>query len=321
MMFFIQPEWNEMHINGNAQGTTYHITYYTKGSSVTQQQIDSLLQEVDGSLSIYDPQSLISRFNRSEGGLKTDRHLNAVVRKSLLVSRATGGIFDITVLPLMTAWGFGAGISSATDSVPVSAIMAHVGSAHLRLSKGFLHKDDPQVKIDVNGIAQGYSVDLVAAFLERHEIRNYLVEIGGELRVLGNKQPGNVPFRIGIEAPAVHQNDEEVIKRIIQVRYGAVTTSGNYRNYHLNKGKKISHLLDARTGYPVGNELIAVTVWAPDAITADGFDNALMGMGLKNAMAFLRKKRHMEAYFIYRRDSGGIADTCTTGFLPFFKKN
>ena len=334
MVFFIRPQWQEIHINGNAQGTTYHITYYTRGKSVTHRQIDSLLKEVDRSLSIYDPQSLISRFNRSARGMEMDTHLNHVVHKSLEVKEATGGIFDITVLPLMTAWGFGTGatpgagpaaalspIPETTDAIRIRTIMTYVGSAHLKVQNGFLAKDNANVKIDVNGIAQGYSVDVVAAFLERHSIRNYLVEIGGELRVCGHKQPENTHFKIGIEAPAVHQNDDEVIKRIVEIKHGAITTSGNYRNYHLNKGRKISHLLDARTGYPIDNELIAVTVWAQDAITADGFDNALMGMGLKNAFAFLQKKKHMEAYFIYRRTSGEVTDTCTTGFLPFFKQD
>lgn len=321
------PPLSPFHISGYAQGTTYHITYFADDSLVVKKQVDSVLDQIDSSLSIYKPYSLISRFNNAAAGIKMDEHLDKVVRRSLEIYTATEGISDITVFPLMSLWGFGprpaAAIRPASstpppptipDSQTVRSVLACVGSAKIHIRDNWLLKDTPCVKIDVNGIAQGYSVDVVAGFLEKNGISNYIVEIGGELRVKGKKYPGGATMQIGIEAPAQNSFDEPVIERIVHLDHGAITTSGNYRKYYQVNGKKISHLMDPKTGYPFQNELISVTVYANDAITADGYDNALMGMGLKKAFAFLQHHPGLEAYFIYHRSGGEITDTATTGF-------
>ncbi|MDO6432576.1 FAD:protein FMN transferase [Flavitalea sp. BT771] len=375
------------YISGYAQGTTYHITFFAHDSLVVKRQIDSLLDNIDSSLSIYKPYSIISRFNSAAEGIQMDEHLNKVVRRSLEIYKATGGISDITVYPLMDLWGFGPRHASTApdsptnpdsstvtdspttphsptnpdsstvtdspttphyqtvtdlstapdcptnlnssmvtdtpttphppahpDSLMVRTTMACVGSDKIHIRDRWLLKDKPCVKIDVNSIAQGYSVDVVAGFLESRGIKNYIVEVGGELRVKGKKYPGGTTLQIGIEAPAQNSLDAPVIEKIVHVDHGAITTSGNYRKYYEINGKKISHLMDPRTGYPFQNELISVTVYAHDAITADGYDNALMGMGLQKAFAFLRRHPGLEAYFIYHREGGEMTDTATAGF-------
>jgi thiamine biosynthesis lipoprotein len=303
------------YISGYAQGTTYHITFFAGDSLVLKRQIDSLLDNIDSSLSIYKPYSVISRFNSAAEGIQMDAHLNKVVRRSLEIYKATEGISDITVFPLMDLWGFGPQhASTAPDPLQVRSAMACVGSDKIHLRDNWLLKDKPCVKIDVNGIAQGYTVDVVAGFLESKGIKNYIVEVGGELRVSGRKYPGGAIMQIGIEAPAQNSFEASVIEKIVHVDHGAITTSGNYRKYYEINGKKISHLMDPRTGYPFQNELISVTVYAKDAITADGYDNALMGMGLQKAFAFLRQHPELEAYFIYQRSGGEIRDTATAGF-------
>jgi thiamine biosynthesis lipoprotein len=310
--------WRTFYCSGTAQGTTYHITYYSKGPVVSKNTVDSILDKIDSSLSIYKPYSLISRFNDAPQGLEMDEHLRRVVHKSLEIFKATGGISDITIFPLMRIWGFGPDRNrEAPDSAIIRSVMPCIGSGKLHVRGNRLIKDLPCVKIDVNGIAQGYSVDVVAAFLERKGIGNYLVEIGGEIRIRGRKQPGGAPMEIGIEAPAESNAAEPVIKKIIQPAQGAITTSGNYRKYHKQGGRIVSHLMDPHTGYPFQNELISVTVLAPDAITADGYDNALMGMGLKKALAFLKTRRQLDAYFIYRLADGSVSDTATAGFYKF----
>lgn len=303
------------HITGSAQGTTYHITYYATDSVVSKTDIERLLTELDHSLSIYQPHSLISQFNASSEKLVIDKHLQKVIRKSLQVYKATNGIFDITAYPLVEAWGFGINklLGNLPDSATISTLRNCVGSDKIHLKNNLLVKTAPCVKLDVNGIAQGYSVDVLADFLEDKGINCYMVEIGGELRVKGQKPDGTY-MKIGIEGPATNGNDAPFIKRVITLKKGAITTAGNYRKYFELGKQRISHLIDARTGYPIQNEMISVTVIAKDAISADGYDTPLMGMGLNEALAFMNKNRNMQAYFIYHKPDGTVADTATIGF-------
>ena len=318
----IQASLVGFHFTGIAQGTTWHITYFADDSTVTKKQFDSIFISIDSSMSIYKPYSLISRFNTAPDGITMDKHLKRVVQKSLSIYKETDGISDITVYPLVREWGFGTKkLTALPDSATIQSILPCVGSDKIFVDHSRLIKKNPCVKIDVNGIGQGYTVDVIADFLESNRIQNYLVEVGGELRIKGYKQPGNIPFSVGIESPAENDLDEPVIKKIIQVEKGAVTTSGNYRRYYESDGKVISHLMNPKTGYPLQNELISVTVFAKDAITADGYDNALMGMGLKSAFLFLEKHKEMEAHFIYHTVSGAISDTATKGFYKLFRNS
>lgn len=309
-------EWKRYSITGRAQGTTYAVVYYAKDSSVTQQQTDSVLKALDQSLSLYQPNSLINQFNNSAKGLLLDEHLQQVVRASIKTYKATNGFFDATVFPLVEAWGFAVKkMNTIPDSATVCSLQSCVNSKWLQLKGGYLYKQKPCVKIDLNGIAQGYSVDVLAAFLESKNIHNYLVEIGGEIRVKGRKQPTNEKMKIGIESPALGVFDEHPLQKIIQIDAGAITTSGSYRRYHETKGQKITHIINPKTGYPQQNELISVTVYAKDAMTADAYDNAFMLMGLQQALAFVDKRKNIAAYFIYRKANGEIADTASTAFL------
>ncbi|RDV15398.1 FAD:protein FMN transferase [Pontibacter diazotrophicus] len=317
---FTQTELKQYTIRGLAQGTSYQITYYAADSSITKAQVTYILAQLDSSLSIYKPYSLISQFNRSASGLQADRHLQKVIKKAQQVSRKTDGAFDITVQPLVQAWGFGAEqVSALPDSAAIQALLECVGAGKIKLSKNQLQKQAPCVRIDVNGIAQGYSVDVLADFLEKKGIRNYLVELGGEMRVKGRK-PGGKLMAIGIEGPAEGTlYDAYPIQKVITLEKGAITSSGNYRKFYQSGSRKISHLIDPKTGYPLDNELISVTVWAKDAMTADAYDNALMGMGLEKALRFANRQKELEAYFIYRKPDNSVADTATVGFYKMMK--
>jgi thiamine biosynthesis lipoprotein len=310
---------NEMHkfqINGFAQGTTYHITYYAEDSTIRQTQVDSILNSLDSSLSIYKPYSTISRFNASANGCEMDKHLRAVVEKSLDTYTQTNGLFDITVWPLVQAWGFGSKKDvSEPDTKTIQSLLPCVSSKFLVLNGNYLRKEKSCVQIDVNGIAQGYSVDVLADFFEVHDIRNYMIEVGGEIRVKGKKYPENTTMKIGIEA-AMGDLDGEHFQKVISLDSGAVTTSGSYRKYHESGGKKVSHIINPKTGYSSQNELISVTVFAKDAITADAYDNALMLMGLIDAMKFVDSRKDMSAYFIYE-DNGVIKDAVSNNFKEF----
>lgn len=314
--------WNKYQINGFTQGTTYHITYYASDSSITAYQIDSIFSKIDHSLSIYQENSLISQFNRSKNGIRADQHFINVVKRSKEIYRQTNGLFDITLLPLMEAWGF-----STTKTVPTEPSEAALAKIKQCMGSGLLHikgnqvlKDKPCVRIDVNGIAQGYSVDVVADFLSAHYIPNFLVEVGGEIRVHGKKQPNGKTMAIGIESPSENEFLPHAVQKVIYLKNGgAITTSGNYQKYYEHKGQKISHDMNPVTGYPVLNNLMSVTVYAKDAITADGYDNALMAFSLKNALHFIDKHPEISAYFIYKDHQGAIRDTASVEFYKLMK--
>lgn len=312
--FIPYPDVKKIQINGTAQGTTYHITYYANDSLVKKHEIDNLLSEIDSSLSLYKSYSLINKFNESMDGIRVDKHMMRVVNKALEVFGATDGLFDITVYPLTEAWGFGPHkTQSIPDSNAIGNILPCVGSRMVYWKGKELVKKRPCLRLDPNGIAQGYSVDLLAMLMEQKGINNYLVELGGEIRVRGRKWPGGAKMSIGIEAPA-DDADNIMLEKTIWLDKGGITTSGNYRRYYESNGKRISHLINPLTGFPISNELISVTVYAPDAMTADAYDNALMAMGLKKAMAFVEKRKDISAYFIYRMTDGTVADTMSKGF-------
>ncbi|MBO9683685.1 MAG: FAD:protein FMN transferase [Flavisolibacter sp.] len=304
----------KVQFTGFAQGATYQITYYATDSSIRQWQIDSILNNIDSSLSLYKPYSLINQFNSSEKGIEIDHHFKTVFDKSLEVYQTTSGLFDITVKPLVEAWGFGV---KKIEVMPSDAIVADlrkcVGSDILERRGDSLLKKKSCVQIDMNGIAQGYSVDVLADFLETYGVSNYVVELGGELRVSGKNASGE-KMKIGIESPPKNEFEAETFENILSIDKGAITTSGSYRKYYESNGKRITHLIDPLSGYPIQNELISVTVYAKDAITADAYDNALMLMGLNKALSFVENRNDIEAYFIYKKSDGTIADTASRGF-------
>jgi thiamine biosynthesis lipoprotein len=314
-----QPMLKPFRLEGYAQGTTWHLLYFAKDSLVAQAAIDHALEKVDSELSIYKPYSQISRFNNSTTGLRISPDFQTVVKKSLEVYRESNGIFDITVLPLAEAWGFGAKKpATLPDSASIHALLPYIGSSRIHLNGDSLAKDLPAIRIDVNGIAQGYTVDVLANLLEQKGITRYLVELGGELRLKGPRPDGQ-PLTVGIEAPPQNAFDPASMQRIVRLDSGALTTSGNYRKFYLSGSRKISHLIDPSTGFPFDNEMISVTVWAPDAITADGYDNVLMGLGLRRSFEFLKMHPEMQAFFIFTTPDGSVRDTATAGFYKFMK--
>jgi thiamine biosynthesis lipoprotein len=309
-----KKEQQEYSINGFAQGTTYSIKYFATKPVITENAIDSVLSKIDSSMSLYQPHSLINKFNASTGGLVLDEQFKAVMQKSFEINKDTKGKFDVTVAPLVQAWGFGSKpIKEFPDSITIRKLLNVVGMDGLELNGNFLKKKKPGIQVDLNGIAQGYSVDVVAGHLCNMGITSFVVEIGGELLVKGLKPDGSVR-RIGIEGPALTPLAEPQIRHIINVTDGAVTTSGNYRKWLQKGSKKIAHLIDPTTGYPLENQLISATIYARDAITADGYDNAVMAMDVEEAIRFIERKGNMEAYLIYHREDGKIADTLTKGF-------
>jgi len=318
LLFFFLPLKQDIrvfHLSGQAQGTTWNVTYFSDDTVVTKNEIDSILISIDSSLSIYKPYSLITKFNNAEHGVKLNRHLKNVVLKSIEISKKTQGLSDITVAPLVEAWGFGVKASeNIPDEKKIRKLMECVGYNKIKVRGDSLIKLKPCVKIDVNGIAQGYTVDILADHLAAKGIKNYLVELGGELRAQGKKQPGDKPFKIGIESPSGDDFGTPPMQKIVTINSGAITTSGNYRKYHESKGKRYSHIINPHSGKSVDNEMASVTVYAKNAMTADAYDNALMLMGVKKALTFIENKPDMAAFLIYKKKDGSLADTASIRF-------
>jgi thiamine biosynthesis lipoprotein len=315
VFFSGRKDQNYYAIHGYAQGTDFSVRYYANSEKVTKLQIDSILVVIDSSMSLYKPYSHISKFNKSLKGIRIDPGFQSVVNKAFEISEDTNGLFDITVAPLVQLWGFGPSpVKSFPDSAAIRKALKYVGMKYLRIDGELLKKTKPEVQIDLNGIAQGYSVDVVAAFLEANGISSYLVEIGGEVAVKGPKPDGS-GYKIGIAGPGA---DGQAFRHIVQIKAGGMTTSGNYTKTLKYKEGKISHLINPKTGYPLNNRMVSVTVFAKDAITADGYDNALMAMDIPEALKFVKARKGLEAYFIYRKPDGEIADTLTNGFRKLF---
>lgn len=302
----------EFKINGFAQGTTYSISYFAKDSVVTKTQVEQILDQIDSSMSLYKNYSTISKFNRSEDGLVLDHHFVKVVKRAFEIYNDSGGLFDITVAPLVQYWGFGPQPSQGHDEA-LASILPNIGMNLLELKGDFLAKKKSGVHIDVNGIAQGYTVDVVADFFIKNGIDIFLIEIGGELRIQGVKPDGKL-MKIGIEGPSQNKFEEPTIRHVASFETGAMTTSGNYRKYLLKGDKQISHLINPKNGYPLDNEMVSVTVFANNAITADGYDNVLMAMHVNEALAFVAQRKNLEAYIIYKKPDGKLADTLSVGF-------
>lgn len=316
-LLFVLPrgdkELQEFKIKGFAQGTSYSITYYAKDERVSKNAIDSILGVIDQSMSLYQPNSIISKFNESTSGMLVDFHFMEVYKRANAIYKDTQGKFDVTVAPLVNAWGFGPkSPKKLPDEATIKKMLNSVGMDQLVRQNLTITKKSPSVQIDFNGIAQGYTVDVIARHLRLHKINRFMVEVGGELRIQGAKPDGKL-FKVGIEGPTNTALTNQRIKHVIQFKNGAVTTSGNYQKYIMNGNQRISHLIDPKTGYPLKNEMISVTVFAKDALTADGYDNALMAMSVKEALSFV-KKRNMQVYIIYTKPNGELADTLNTGF-------
>jgi thiamine biosynthesis lipoprotein len=265
-------------------------------------------------MSLYQPNSVITKLNESTSGTLVDFHFMKVYKRAQEIFKDTNGKFDVTVAPLVQAWGFGPKKAAKFPAdTTIKNILKCVGMEKITRQGLTIKKENQCVNVDLNGIAQGYTVDLIAAYLHSKKVNSFMVEVGGELRVSGAKADGEL-FKIGIEGPTNKELSSQSIKHVLQFKKGAITTSGNYQKYIMNGNKRLSHLINPKTGYPLDNEMISVTVFAKDAITADGYDNALMAMNPKEALAFVAKRKQLAVYIIYKKENGEIADTLSTGF-------
>ena len=306
------PEYAEL--NGLTQGTTYHIVIEKAPGldvHVLRQDIERLFTEIDNSLSIYNDSSVISAINYNRSNL-TDTLFSDVFRASAEISEQSGGLFDITIGPLVKSWGFGPDAMKRFNPSMLDSLLALVGMDKVRLDGDSVIKADPDMFIDVNAIAQGYTVDLVADLLSRSGITQCLVEVGGEIRTMGDKN--GIGWLVGIDSPAdgnyIPGADIQVKIRLDNL---ALATSGNYRKFFVEDGVKYSHTIDPRSGYPVRHTLLSATIIAPTGAVADAWATACMVGGREQAIEFIGQHDFLEGYLIYSDVAGEMKSWVSEG--------
>ena len=289
------------HDSGLVFGTSYNITYQSNDN--LKPEIEKALAEVDASLSPFNEKSVITHVNKNEA-VTLDDHFITVFRLSSEIYKDTEGAFDITVAPLVNAWGFGFKNGITPDRHAIDSLMQFVGFDKVKLQNGKIIKTDDRLMLDCSAIAKGYGVDAVARLLKSKGIDNYMVEIGGEI-VASGESPKGAPWRIGVSKPdddSVNVSNE--IQGIINISNRAMATSGNYRNFYYKGGKKYAHTIDPKTGCPVQHSILSATVVSDECAKADAYATAFMVMGLDKAKAVLARHKDLMAYFIYSDDKG-----------------
>lgn len=285
-------------------GTVYNITYQSDDN--LKSSIEAELHKVDNSLSPFNKQSVISKINRNESS-DTDRMFTEVFSLAQKISEETDGAFDITVAPLVNVWGFGFKNDTQPTVHVIDSLRQLVGFEKISLTDGKVKKDDPRIMLDCSAIAKGYACDVVAAFLKKKGIENFMVEIGGEIVTQGINSE-RLPWKIGVTKPVDDSlNTNQELQTVLNVTNKAMATSGNYRNFYYKNGKKYAHTIDPKTGRPVQHNILSATVLAGNCATADAYATAFMVMGLDKAKTILDKHPELMAYFIYSDSNGNNA--------------
>ena len=306
-------------LQGNTMGTTYNIIVVGENldSGKLQQGIDEKLKQLNQEMSTYIADSELSKFNRSTSlePVKVSTGLARVVKEAMRLGELSNGALDVTVGPLVNLWGFGP--EYRPETVPsdelLSTTKASIGLDKLTFENGLLAKKIPGLYVDLSTIAKGYGVDLIAEFIETHGINNYLVEIGGEMRLKGFKHTGEL-WHVAIEKPL---STERAVHQIIVPKDNAVATSGDYRIYFEADGQRFSHIIDPKTGKPINHKLVSVTVIHPSSMTADGLSTAMMVMGEEKALAFA-EKNDLAVYIIVKTEHGFVEQS-TVKFMQYLK--
>ncbi|MFI0428363.1 FAD:protein FMN transferase [Mariniflexile sp. HMF6888] len=309
-VFSCKQEAVNTKLSGPVFGTSYSIIYDSEINY--QSQIDSLFYVINKSMSTYQTNSDISKLNRNEDSL-VDIHFIKVFETSKVIYKQTNGVFDPTIGAVVNAWDFGPeGKIINLDSLKIDSLMMSVGLGKVKRYGNKIIKPAGTF-IDFNAIAKGYGVDVIGEFLESKNIKNYLVEIGGEIRAKGENTEKQAPWKIGIEMP--HFDGEQSILKAIEVNNEAMATSGTYRKFKVDaEGNRYAHIIDAKTGYPSKTNLLSISVIASDCMTADAYATAFKAMGIEKVKAFLKSHPELKVFFIFENDEKVLETMALNGF-------
>lgn len=311
-----KKEYSYYQDQGEIFATGYHIKY-AYGRSL-KKEIVTELERFDLSLNPFRDNSIITKVNRNEP-VNPDSLFIKVFRKSMEVSRKSGGKFDITVSPLINAWGFGfQNMDSITPEI-IDSLKMFVGFEKISMNNnGQINKTDPRVTLNTSAIAKGYACDVIGNLLERYGVKDYMVEIGGEITARGANEKGEC-WRIGVDKPIDDATGmQHELQVILSLCNKSMATSGNYRNYYVKDGKKYAHTIDPHTGYPSQQDILGATVIADDCMTADAYATAFMAMGKQKSIELAKEIPGLYYYFIYEKEDGTFGIEYSEGFEQFF---
>lgn len=307
-------------LQGETMGTYYDIRYYSPDSISYQKEIDSLFRDFSNSLSTYINTSDISLFNQNDTVYGVTPYFYTVLNQSRIIHQKTNSAFDPTIMPLVNEWGFG--FDKRSQDLPTQTIIDSlkklVNLNYVIQEDSFLTKTKKGIMLDFSAVAKGYGVDIIADFLKAKKIQNLKVEIGGEVLCFGQK-PSGKSWIIAIEHPESIIRGENIQTKI-KLNNKALASSGNYRNFYEKDGKRYSHTISPITGFPVQHELLSVSVFAKDCMTADAYATAFMVLGKVKAKKILEKENDIDAYFIYN-EGNKINVEYTAGVEAYLIKN
>ncbi len=303
---------------GTIFGTIYHIIY--ESDKDLHLDIKDELKKFDHSLSMFNKESTLSKVNQNDSSVLLDEWTEYVLRKGIEVSENTGGAFDLTVAPLVNAWGFGFKKSDSMTPELVDSLMSFIGYTSIAIKDKKVVKSDERTMLDASAIAKGYACDVIAELLASKGVENYMVEIGGEVTAKG-KNNRDLCWRIGINKP-IEDNSTNTgeIEEIVQLCDGGMATSGNYRNFYYKDGKKVAHTIDPRNGYPVEHSLLSATVIANNCMEADAYATAFMVLGLEESLKLAEANPNLAALFIHDSGDGKTAIATTDNFESYLVK-
>jgi thiamine biosynthesis lipoprotein len=302
----------KMVLQGEAQGSYYAITYFDEQGRNFQQEIDSIFHAVDVSVNLWVDTSVISKVNRNEE-VKLDSIFVDNFRIAQEAASFSDGYFDPTISPIVAAWGFSYKHGDTITPQLIDSLKQLVDYRNIRIEEGKVVKANPAMTLDFNAIAQGYTSDLIASFLDSRGIKNYLVDTGGEIMARGEK-PNGQPWIVGIEKPADNWDSEQVVHTRIALRDKGLVTSGSTRKYVERNGKRYSHCIDPKTGYPVEHNVLSVTVLAENSVWADALASICMVMGMEKSLPLIESMNGVEAYYIYVNEQNALETFATDGF-------
>ncbi|MDZ7936509.1 MAG: FAD:protein FMN transferase [Emticicia sp.] len=302
-------------LTGKAQGTTYAITFKKSDSKISKNEVDSIFKVIDRSMSLWDSTSTITAFNKTEAKMEVDGHFQKVLQKSFEIHQQSEGVFDPTVGPLIKAWGFiNKGSLPIPNDASIDSLKRFVGLEKIKLIGNIVSKTYAGIQLDFNAIAQGYTVDVLAEFLENKKVQDYLIEVGGEVRTKGFNSE-NKSWKVGIEKPTLNETDEtNALQTVLNLNNISLATSGNYRNYIENKGKKFGHIINPKTGKAVEHQVVSVSVLAGTCAEADAWATAFTVMGKEKSMLFAKKLGFEIQIISWQKDSNNFEVFQSEGF-------
>lgn len=307
-----QKESQLVKLSGPVFGTGFNIQYADNENSDYSKEIDSLFNDINKSLSTYIPDSDISKLNRNEIS-EVDHYFVEVFNTSKSIYLETEGVFDPTIGNVVNAWNFGAETNKfLTDSTTIDSLMQFVGFNKIKLTNNTISKP-VSTYLEFNAIAKGYGVDVIGEFLESKKITNYLVEIGGEIRVKGKNIEKGSPWKVGLDEPRF--DGKQSVFKALKLKNEAMATSGTYRKFKMDEnGNRYAHIIDTKTGYPTKTNILSVSVIAADCMTADAYATAFQAMGIEKVAKFLESHPELKAYFIYEDNDKNLKTLSLNNF-------